>query len=93
MKIQNIQPSYSNIYFKSTSNRQQPIHRSSPVKEGLKTAGIWLSFGVALDFVCRKCVVFKNSPTKNSLLVNSVLALIAGSCAALKAHNSHDFSN
>ena len=97
MRIQNIQNIQltQNIYFQNRRKTQQtqPIHHTqSPVKEGLKTAGVWLGFGVALDFVCRKCVVFKNSPTKNSLFVNSVLAIIAGAYTTIKAYNSHDFT-
>ncbi len=94
MKIQRI--SSYDTYCRQNKQQELPqaqthSYHPSPFKEGLKTAGVWLGFGVALDMVCRKCVVFKNSPTKNSLFVNSLLALIAGSYTAIKTAHSHDF--
>lgn len=81
MRIQSVQTyqNNKNCNFKSknrTVNGQ--VAKPSPTKEALKTGGIWLGFGLGLDFVCRKIVVFKNSSTKNSLFINGILALGAG---------------
>lgn len=75
MKVQNIQIKNYQTNFKNNPDKKQinPIY-----KESLKTAGIWLGFGLGFDYFCRKCVVFKNSPVKNSLAINGTLALIAG---------------
>lgn len=82
MKIQSINYTNRNINFKKNNKTQ--IQKPSPIQEGFKTAGVWLGFGLGFDFVCRKFVVFKNSPIKNSLFVNSTLAVLAGGFTALK---------
>lgn len=83
MKIQNINYTSRNINFRNNAKKQ--IKQSSPIQEGLKTTGVWLGFGLGFDFVTRKCVVFKNSPTKNSLFINSTLAILAGGYVAIKS--------
>ena len=83
MRIQNINYTGRNINFRNNNKKQ--IQQPSPIKEGLKTAGVWLGFGLGFDFVCRKCVVFKNSPVKNSLFVNSTLAVLAGGFTTIKS--------
>lgn len=82
MKIQNINYTSRNINFRNNNKKQ--IQQPSPIKEGLKTTGVWLGFGLGFDFVCRKCVVFKNSPVKNSLFVNSTLAVLAGGFTTIR---------
>ncbi len=81
MKVQNIQFTHNNrkIYTNIPKSRV-----SAPYKKSLETAGAWLGFGVALDMVCRKISVFK-SPMKNSLFINSVLALGAGTYTFIKS--------
>ena len=61
----------------SQNKVQQPMH------DGLSTAGAWFGFGVALDFVSRKCH-FSKSPTKNSLLTNGIIATGAGIFTIIK---------
>lgn len=51
--------------------------RRQNMQNAATTAGAWFAFGVALDYAGRKCHVFK-SPTKNSILINSVIAAGAG---------------
>lgn len=81
MKIQNIQ-------FAGTPNTTTKRQKyESPVSSSMKTAGAWFGFGVGLDYVGRKCSVFK-SPTKNSLFINSVLAFLAGTCTFIKSNHS-----
>lgn len=82
MRIQNINYTSGNINFRN--NNKKRIQQPSPIKDGLKTAGVWLGFGLGFDFVTRKCVVFKNSPIKNSLFVNSTLAILAGGFTTIK---------
>ena len=83
MRIQSINYTSRNINFRNNDKRQ--IQQPSPIKEGLKTAGVWLGFGLGFDFVCRKFVVFKNSPVKNSLFINSALAVLAGGYTVIKS--------
>ena len=86
MRIQNIQFTNQRIDFKKNNKSQiTQQNTTTPIKEGIKTAGVWLGFGLGFDYVCRKFVVFKNSPIKNSLLVNSILAVLAGGFTAIKA--------
>lgn len=80
MRIQNIQ--LTNRCFGANSERSQ--NSQNPIQDSLKTTGTWLGFGVGLDYFSRKCVVFKNSPIKNSLCFNSALAIIAGGCTLFK---------
>ncbi len=83
MKIQNVQLTSCQRSFGAASKSKQNL--SNPVlKESLKTAGIWLGFGLGFDYFCRKCVVFKNSPVKNSLCITSALAIIAGGFTLIK---------
>lgn len=51
--------------------------RRQNLQNAATTAGGWFAFGVGLDYAGRKCQVFK-SPTKNSILLNSVIAVGAG---------------
>lgn len=86
MKIQNINYTSRNINFRNNNKKQkhqQP--NTSPIQEGIKTAGVWLGFGLGFDYICRKCVVFKNSPVKNSLFLNSLLAILAGGVTTIKS--------
>ncbi len=81
MKIQSIQFTQNrrNVYPKiSTTNK------SVPYKKGLETAGAWFGFGIGLDMVSRKISVFK-SPMKNSLFINGILALGAGTYTLAKS--------
>lgn len=81
MKVQNIHLANPQISFKNNPKNKQ----TSPIlKESLKTAGVWFGFGLGFDYFCRKCVVFKNSPVKNSLFINSTLALLAGGFTLIK---------
>lgn len=83
MKIQNINYTNRNINFNKNNNKKK--HQPSPIKEGGKTAAIWLGFGLGFDYVSRKCVVFKNSPIKNSLFINGTLAVLAGGVTTIKS--------
>lgn len=86
MKVQNIHftaaPSRKNM-----NKRQQEYH--TPAGQGIKTAGAWFGFGVGLDYIGRKCAVFK-SPAKNSLFINTILASGAGAYTYFKSlHTEH----
>ncbi|MDY6309915.1 MAG: hypothetical protein SPL72_01415 [Cyanobacteriota bacterium] len=78
----------TSIYFKNNyqqNNKNNSSTRvSHPAADSLKTAGLWLGFGLGFDFLTRKCVIYKNSPTKNSLAVNGILALVAGAVTYFK---------
>ena len=50
---------------------------STPMQDGLSTAGAWFGFGVGLDLISRKFPLSK-SPTKNSIMTNGIIAGIAG---------------
>lgn len=80
MRVQNIQ---FLGYPKNPRKNTKKIKTENPFTQSIKTAGAWFGFGVGLDFVGRKCAVFK-SPTKNSLFINSVLAFLAGSYTLFK---------
>lgn len=56
----------------------------SPLGNGLKTAGLWFGFGVALDLVSRN-VCFSKSPMKNSIAINSIIASTAGAASSLSS--------
>ncbi|MDE6138051.1 MAG: hypothetical protein K2F57_01110 [Candidatus Gastranaerophilales bacterium] len=84
MRIQNIQYTTGNISFNNKNTLPKQDKYTNPTKEAIKTTGVWLGFGLGFDFVCRKFIVFKNSPTKNSLLINSIVALAAGSYTLMK---------
>ena len=72
--------------WKTGKFKSMKIQKSNPtpIQEGLKTAAAWLTFGLVFDFVCRKFVVFKNSPVKISLVINSALAVLAGGYTAVR---------
>lgn len=80
MKVQNVQ--YKN---NTTNSNLRNKNINSPIHESLKTAGVWLGFGLGFDVFTRKCVVFKNSPIKNSLFINTTLALIASTYTYIKS--------
>lgn len=71
-----------NRNYNSQYERPQSSYR---VQRAVVTTGSWFAFGVGLDLVGRKCQVFK-SPTKNSILINSIIASVAGlfSCFSKK---------
>ncbi len=71
--MQNIQ-----ISFKQNFNtRQERTKISNKTQKALTTTTAWFTFGVGLDFVSRKCQIFK-SPTQNSIFINSIIASTAG---------------
>ena len=78
----------TSIYFKNNyqqNNKNNSSTRvSHPAADSLKTAGLWLGFGLGFDFLARKCVIYKNSHSKNSLAVNGILALVAGAVTYFK---------
>ena len=79
MKIQAI-----NYITPKSTFRAQKQEPQSPLGNGLKTAGIWFGFGVALDLVTRN-VCFSKSPMKNSLAINSIIASTAGAATCLSS--------
>lgn len=92
MKVQNIQTINYQTNFKNKPLKEQ--NTDLVFKKSLQTAGIWLGFGLGFDYFCRKCVVFKNSPVKNSLFINSSLALLAGGYELIKGlHKSKNKAN
>ena len=58
------------------AQKQEKV-KQSPLKNSIKTAGLWFGFGIALDLVSRN-VCFSKSPMKNSLAINSIIASTAG---------------
>ena len=54
------------------------------IENGLKTAGAWFGFGVALDLISRN-VCFSKSPMKNSIAINSIIASTAGAASSLSS--------
>lgn len=86
MKVQSIQFTQNSrkVYPKISTAR-----KSMPYKKGLETAGAWFGFGIGLDMISRKISVFK-SPTKNSLFINGILALGAGTYTFAKNFKEHN---
>lgn len=70
----------------SKSKNNNVTNPSSPVSQGVNTAGAWFGFGVALDYVSRKLSFFK-SPMKNSLAINGTIGAAAGLYTGYKALN------
>ena len=64
--------------------RAQKQEHTPPLENGLKTAGAWFGFGVALDLISRN-VCFSKSPMKNSIAINSILASTAGAASSLSS--------
>lgn len=84
MIVQNINYTNRNINFKGKNNTQLKNNQPTPLKDGIKTAEIWLAIGLGLDCVSKKCVIFKNSPVKNSIAINSAVAFCAGAVTTAK---------
>ncbi|GEM_PF-1598050 len=93
MKVQSLTSiNNSNIYYKNKGQKTVPVKPAqpsqakpvSPATDSLKTAGIWLGFGLGFDYITKKCVIFKKSPVKNSLAVNGILAVLAGGVTFIK---------
>ncbi len=63
------------------------INKRQNLQNAATTAGGWFAFGVGLDYAGRKCQVFK-SPTKNSILINGILATGAGLWALIPKKNT-----
>lgn len=88
MRITNINSIYTQQQFSSVQNRNVGAHKkkNSPIKTGISTACGWFAFGIGLDFASRKIQISK-SPTKNSIIINSMLALGAGIYAGSTSKN------
>ena len=87
MKVTNIQNTRcKSINFCAKKNNHPTFERRSPVYQGMNTAGAWFGFGVAFDFILKKCPAFFNSPVKNSLFINGVIGAIAGTCSLVKTN-------
>lgn len=86
MKISAIRNSNSLCSFRAKEyQKNKNINFSQkPVVDGINTAGAWFGFGVALDFVTRK-VSFSQSPVKNSLAINGIIAGVAGVCTLISS--------
>ncbi len=80
MRVQNVSFAQN---FNCAKNSKVNSNKLS-IQPAAQTALGWFAFGVGLDFVGRKCSIFK-SPAKNSLFINSVLAFMAGSYTFFKA--------
>ena len=67
------------------SNKQKNniSFKQNPIQKGASTAGAWFGFGIGLDFLSRK-FHFAKSPTKNSIIINGILKILAGSYTVVK---------
>lgn len=90
MKVPNINPITHHISFCAASTNK-PLrtcatqnYTQKPLPNALSTAGAWFGFGIALDFVSRK-FQFTKSPTKNSLIINGIIAAGAGLYTGIKS--------
>lgn len=86
MNVRNINLCTPNINFcaAGSNNQCRKIqYRQKPLQEGVTTAGAWFGFGVGLDFFSRK-LHFTKSPTKNSFIINGIIAAGAGLYTAIK---------
>ena len=84
MRVQKIDNFSHKVNFCAQKNKKNPLTKmSAPMQDGLNTAGAWFGFGVALDFVSRKCHFFK-SPLKNSIAMNGLIGLGAGAITCAK---------
>ncbi len=80
MRISNINSIYTPINFygaPKTNLQNNSLTKPNALKTGLTTAGAWFGFGIGLDYISRKIKLSK-SPTKNSFMINSILAVGAG---------------
>ncbi len=92
MKVYNVNNLTNSVAFRaqnctSTNNKSSNISFSQkyrPISSGLNTAASWFGFGVILDAITRKIQFFK-SPVKNSIAINTILGLVAGTFTAYKA--------
>lgn len=87
MKVQNINIFTPHINFCAAGNKTNggAFHNTpKSLQSGAATAGAWFVFGVGLDLVSRK-LHFTKSPTKNSLIINGIIASGAGIYTGLKA--------
>ncbi len=90
MKVQNISITTPQINFCAAGNKTNGgVFHNTPksLQNGAATAGAWFAFGVGMDFVSRK-LHFTKSPTKNSLIINGIIASGAGIYTGLKAAGS-----
>ena len=69
--------SKNNAKMRKHPNKSQEMTYSSATSDALKSAGAWFGFGVGLDLISRKFPLSK-SPTKNSIMTNGIIAVIAG---------------
>ena len=84
MRVQRIQNISPKVSFGAHKNKTTSAHSiSTPMQDGLNTAGAWFGFGVVLDFVSRKCHFFK-SPVKNSIVMNGIIGVGAGAITCAK---------
>lgn len=89
MKVVNTAYSSSVYFYGRTQSKAANKNRTvsaNPVYQGVNTAAIWFSFGVALDYVSRKLSFFK-SPMKNSLAINGTIGAAAGIYTGYKTVN------
>ena len=84
MRVQKVNNFSHRVNFCAQKNKKNPIsNMSTPMQDGLSTAGAWFGFGVVLDFVSRKCHFFK-SPMKNSIAMNGLIGVGAGAITCAK---------
>ena len=84
MRVQKIDNFSRGVNFCAQKNKKNPIsNMSTPMQDGLSTAGAWFGFSVVLDFVSRKCHFFK-SPIKNSIAMNGLIGAGAGAVTCAK---------
>lgn len=93
MKVSNINSVTQNMYFCAASynNGSRTLqYKQKPLQDGIATAGAWFGFGVGLDFLSRK-LHFTKSPTKNSFIINGIIAACAGLYTGVKALSSKKY--
>lgn len=89
MKVRNIDPVTSNIHFCAANNNPARgnhaarYYKKKSFQDGVMTAGAWFAFGVGLDSLSRK-LHFTKSPTKNSFIINGIIAAGAGFYTGIK---------
>lgn len=84
MRVRKVDNFSHKVSFCTQKNKKNPIsNMSTPMQDGLSTAGAWFGFGVVLDFVSKKCHFFK-SPIKNSIAMNGLIGAGAGAVTCAK---------